>query len=532
MLTVREALQLSVFKGAKAVAGLAGLDRPFTWVHNVGVPDAARWLNGGEFVLTTAINMPPGETAQENYLRDIIAKGVVALGISVGQYLEAIPANLRAIADEHDFPLIEVPYTLFYVEIAREINRLIAQQDLKRALEIHQALTRLVLDGGSLKELAVTLASLVHQSVSIENEHFEAFASVNIAAVDEARRYTQQYGRTDPRLVQALQDRGYLPEIQRTLRPVNLPQMPDVGLEMERILAPIVVHGEIIGYVWIIADERPLGDLERMAIDAAATIAALMLLRQDAVQREEAAQRGDLLIALMQAAATSARTEVLIDRALRYGVDLRQPFRIIVIDSADRRLTTRQYQQIVVTLDSLKIPVIVGRFSGMPVILTAADADRDKLMAHIKRALTDVTVKFGISGTHRGVYSVAQAYTESQESLDIISRIDPDESIAAFEGLGYLYTLYKAGKSALEGNPHVATVRLLRDDRTGELFDTLEAYLDAGGNGVATAEALHIHRSTLNYRLGRIAEICGAELSDPQTRMNLQIALKMLRLFE
>ena len=47
-----------------------------------------------------------------------------------------------------------------------------------------------------------------------------------------------------------------------------------------------------------------------------------------------------------------------------------------------------------------------------------------------------------------------------------------------------------------------------------------------------TAELLSIHRSTLNYRLTRIEEICDAKLNDPLVRTNLQIALKLLRLFE
>ena len=129
---------------------------------------------------------------------------------------------------------------------------------LERALTIHRVLTQLVLDGGDLKQLAVTLAGLVGQSISIENERFEALASHNIADVDEARRYTLSEGRTDPRLVNALEERGILGQIRRTLRPVHIPQMADVGLEMERILAPIVVHSNIYGYVWIIADDRPI----------------------------------------------------------------------------------------------------------------------------------------------------------------------------------------------------------------------------------------------------------------------------------
>ena len=48
------------------------------------------------------------------------------------------------------------------------------------------------------------------------------------------------------------------------------------------------------------------------------------------------------------------------------------------------------------------------------------------------------------------------------------------------------------------------SLRKLLDEQQADLFHTLETYLDEGGNGVQTAETLHIHRSTLNYRLARI----------------------------
>jgi len=36
----------------------------------------------------------------------------------------------------------------------------------------------------------------------------------------------------------------------------------------------------------------------------------------------------------------------------------------------------------------------------------------------------------------------------------------------------------------------------------------------------------------LNYRLQRISEVAKVDLSDPQMRINLQVALKLFRLFD
>ncbi|HEX2622293.1 MAG TPA: PucR family transcriptional regulator ligand-binding domain-containing protein [Phototrophicaceae bacterium] len=531
MLTVNDALQLEVFRGSQVVAGHNGLNRTVEWLHNVGVPDAANWLNGGELVLTTWINLPETRPEQEEYLRAVSAAGIAGLCIAVGRYIPHIPDYLYPIADGCDLPLIAVPYQARFVDIARAVNELIAQREVRQALNIHQALTRLVLEGGDIKDLAVTLAMLVQQSVSIENDRFEAFASHNLAAIDEARRYTQIHGRTDPRLVRALEERGYLPEIKRTLRPVNLPKMPDVGLEMERILAPIVVHGDLYGYVWIIADGRPLSELERMAIESGATIAALMLLRQEAVQREEASQRGDLLSSLMQDDAAN-REELLTDRALRYGVDLRKPFRVLLVDGATQGLS-RQYNRINRLVEKQGWAALVGQFAGQILLLIQEGKTLATITTHLQNTLNgDLVSRIGISAARSGVERVAQAYSEAREVLQIARQLKHESRIAHFDDLGYLHMLYRAGAGSLDGNPYTPALRLLLKEQQADLFHTLEVYLDTGGNGVATAERLHIHRSTLNYRLERIREICQTNLSDPTIQMNLQMALKLMRLFE
>lgn len=72
--------------------------------------------------------------------------------------------------------------------------------------------------------------------------------------------------------------------------------------------------------------------------------------------------------------------------------------------------------------------------------------------------------------------------------------------------------------------------RLLSAVPFEELIRTLQVYLDHGGNGPAAAEALFIHRTTLYYRLGRISDLTGLDLSDGRTRLSLHLGLTMLPL--
>lgn len=541
MPSVAEILDNPAFASADVVAGKQGLTRQVLWLHNAGVPDAPYWLNGGELVMTTMFNMPQDINEQKEYVYQMAEKDVAGLVLTIGRYIQTIPDHLIQAADACDLPLIQIPFTARFVDVARAVNEEIAQENLRmvqRALTIHQTLTEIVLAGGGLQDLANELAHLLGHSISIENERFEAIATENIAPVDEARRYTQLHGRTDPRLIDALEDHQILPQIKRTMRPMHLEAIPDVGLEMERILAPIVVHGEIYGYMWVIADDHRLSQIDRMAIESGSTIAALMMLYQESVQSAEASLKGNLISQLIQG--ESGRETILTDQSMRYGVDLRSPYVMMVVEcgvTGTMKLSHlyRTVNQLIVT-DGWE--AVVGQFAGQIIVLAQDNEHLKALAARVQErvALTkicgDIQPRVGVSGLQRATGNVKCGYEQCMDVLNITRKLDPNRRVVYFTELGYLHTLYHAGRESLDGNPYVPLLRRLLEETQADLFRTLEAYLDAGGNGVGTAEALHIHRSTLNYRLQRIFQICNVNLQDPITRMNLQVALKLMRLFE
>jgi hypothetical protein len=203
MLTIRQVLAMDTFAQASVVAGVKGLDREARWAHPVDIPQASEWVREGELLLTTLYGYRDDPGAQANLCATLATKGlagmVVAVG-GVGGYLDHAPTAMRQAADAADFPLIELPWNVPFEDVVRAVSERIINEQYelyKQSLAIHRTLTRLVLDGGSLQDVAHELCHLLNRAVEIDDLSFTALAIANTeeSEIDEIRRNAIQTGR-------------------------------------------------------------------------------------------------------------------------------------------------------------------------------------------------------------------------------------------------------------------------------------------------------------------------------------------------
>ncbi|QIA27386.1 PucR family transcriptional regulator [Thermaerobacter sp. PB12/4term] len=108
------------------------------------------------------------------------------------------------------------------------------------------------------------------------------------------------------------------------------------------------------------------------------------------------------------------------------------------------------------------------------------------------------------------------------------------EAVQFFAELGILRLLHHQPREELAGFVADHLGALLAYDRRhdGKLLETLEAYFRYGGNMKRMAQALYTHYNTVAYRLGRIRQITGLNLKDPDQLLSLQVALHALPLLD
>ena len=156
-------------------------------------------------------------------------------------------------------------------------------------------------------------------------------------------------------------------------------------------------------------------------------------------------------------------------------------------------------------------------------ILPARQACRERLSA----ILPKIRMICGVSHSFSDIYESVHACYQAAAALDTEGNASAD-GISMFEDSILLLLL----KNALKGVPAKyyyteGLTRLADHDASSQVsyIDTLKAYLDNNCSIAETARALHLHRSSLIDRLGRIIQTLGCDLNDSGTRLAMQIVL-------
>lgn len=544
-LDVSGVLALDALKTAQVVAGAGGLSRPIRWVHIVDIPDVVEWVQEGDLLLTTAFAFRERPELQERLVPALTAKRLAGLIVAVGRYVAHLPPAMLAQGDMLDFPLIELPWEVPFESVTRAVSQQIFARQvslLTQSTQIHNTLTQLVLRGEGLPALANTLADLVGRSVTLEDPSFKIMAYATRGSTDPVRDDTINNGRTPSRVLQALRGLGILDTLQHSARPVHVPSIPEVDLLYERIVMPIVAGGRTYGYAWIIAGESSLEELDYTALEHGATVAALIMLQQRTVSETEQRLRGDLLDQLL---ATGDHSSALVEHARRLGYPL---------DAASHTaLLVQSRHGTAAPGDSLDLAAIVekalrecaarslvvARGDGVVALVSAArrpgpEQAADAICASAAQHGWSVTI--GVGASQSGPGSIARSYNQAEEALDLNLRLRNGEAgVYPFTDLGLFHWLYllQRDDGVAADNRYVELIsRLVEQDahKGSALLQTLEGYLDSGGNALETARRFHLHRNTLGHRLQKIEQLCGLQLSDPMSRLNLQVALKFYRI--
>jgi purine catabolism regulator len=536
MLTVGEVLTFPVFDSAQLVAGKRGLSRIVQWVHGVDYAHAHyQWEREGVLLLTTGAGLYEQPELQQTFIEKLNQLQFCGLVLSLGYYFDRTPDILKQQANAFNFPIIEVPADVLYIHITEAVLKRIVNQQydlLQRSAQFNQQLTELVLQGAGLHELTETLATLLNRSITVESASFQVLAAAQQGEVDAARQHSVEQGQTTKELVDHLLQMGVYNRLLKTMKLQRIAPIPEMGMTMTRIVAPIIVQRELHGYIWIIAGHTPLTPLDELALSHGATVAALILFKEQAVRQAAIALQGDFFTSLLS---DGAELVTLREQAQRLGYRLDRSHQVWVIATQSELEMTHSPLKAPIHdwLEQQRSPFLLFPRDQHWIAVVECETTEQgyqEAIAMVGALEKTIPIWVGIGNvTSPDKSHLQQSYEQAQEALHIAIALRQKPGAIAFQNLGLLHWLYQLSPDDRAANiyrTHIATLQAYDAKRNTDLLTSLEQYLDHGGALVETAATLHVHRNTLLHRLDRIEQLCDVNLKDPLQRLNLHAALK------
>jgi hypothetical protein len=331
--------------------------------------------------------------------------------------------------------------------------------------------------------------------------------------------------------------------------PTRVPESERLGL-LPRLCVPIKHQETLLGYLWIIEADRtlPATGVERAA-QAASTLGPL-LYRWHYFDRLDRHAEREVLTELID-----TRTEVRtrgVERLRAAGHPSSGAERVLVVKwrtqpeapavSESEQFALELALEVALEGARATFPPSSIRFVRMDrravVLLSGApalDAQGHHGAAHrlydlVRPWLEGQRVVLGVGRMVDRLEDVHHSHMDADEAAQVATRDPSQPSVLDTRFIGVHRGILRL--SAAEAATIVSDVlgRLIAHRDGTVLLETLQLFLDRGGDVSAVATDLDVHRSTIYTRLHRVEQLLETSLADGTVRMGVQQALLARRL--
>ncbi|MCU1443527.1 MAG: hypothetical protein JWQ59_1677 [Cryobacterium sp.] len=387
---------------------------------------------------------------------------------------------------------------------------------------------------GDLFALANAVAAMVGGATAIEDlqERVLAYSTLASQPIDDDRR-EGILGRQVPDLPENAAQYASVFEADGAIR------VPGVAPAFGRLAVAVRAGAQPLGSIWVVDATDDLDPDAESALEDAARIAALHMLRARSSTDLARAQRAELLRRLLEGGEASHLV------ADELGVSASGPFLVLAFQpqsgsSVDEARIVRLADLVSVYCESHQHGaecVVVGTtiyalFTG-PVAadLGAAQSVADRLVGRASVAL-QIPVRAAVGSPAPTVGAISRSRQDADLVLLLLAtRLTPKLVASARDVRSQLALLELARifrKTPRLLSPQARAI-LASDEQHGTGYaETLRVYLDSSRDSAVTAERLSLHQNTLRYRLRRAEDLFGIDLGNADETLMLWLSLRVL----
>ncbi len=485
--------------------------RTVRWVYTTDLRDPRRYLSGGELVLT-GLAWWHGPEDSEAFVSTLAEAGVTALGVGyAGIDSAAVPDDLVAACRRHRLPLIEVPVDVSFATITERV--LSPDSEADTLLRLHRTLHAASADAAGVAGICDVVAGKLDAGCWVLTPTGRVVAGTGEPPPEEQRRRLARRAMVTEQAVDTL----------RSPRPHAV--LPTTRRSPCRAA----------GWFLVVASD-PAGwpdDVRDLAVEAASLVGL-----QQARQGEAGRLRAELAEGLVRLALTDEPNPTeLASRLEVVGLSAEEP---LVVLSTSAAGTAPQLLHGVLTelLEPISTRVAVASLGAEAIGLAATDLGRvDNAVAALQSTVTllepglsGVRLAIGVSAGTTSGPALRGAIEEARHARRLAEHRAGSCRVVSSDELASHTVLLAAVPEELRRSYRSRLLGpILEYDARhhSDLVRTLTVFLENSGSWNRCAARLHLHVNTLRYRIARIEQLTGRDLSSFGDQVDLYLALRL-----
>ncbi|MFF3460144.1 PucR family transcriptional regulator [Streptomyces sp. NPDC002730] len=516
--------QLLALFGRSEVSLLTAPSDPDVQVTTHTVLDLAEKA-GPEYkgALLMAVGICPEDTALLDALPALGEAGIAAIalktrGSRTGPLIEAATAAGIAVVDVSD----EFPW--------RHVDALLAAAtgDVRNGAPGFSSADAV----GDLFALANAVAAMVGGAITIEDPQQRILAYSNLPGqpIDDVRREVILGRQVPDRYLQAYR---HLYRAQGVVRFGCAP--------LPRIAVAVRAGADLLGSIWAVGSSgETFGPEAERALAEAAASAALHLLRVRRATDLERRARSELLRSLLAGEPVSPTARLGIERGSMTVLAFELPS--LPGTSVDVDIVGLQVADLVAACAETTARASSCVFEGgivyalLPLPDESPEASGATTLA--KTVLTRaeeslrIRLRVGIGSAVAPFADVPRSRQEADRVLTVLAAGRHSSRLACIEEVRSQAILLELEDTVVHDPlfQFTSVAAILRHDteKQTQYAKTLLAYLEGFGDIAAAAETLHVHANTFRYRIRRIGDLFGVDLTNADERLLLWLQLRHL----
>ena len=381
-----------------------------------------------------------------------------------------------------------------------------------------------------LQHIAEQLARDLRRSVIIDDAALRPLAiTAQTGRLDRSRVEAVLRRQTSARLRRKLAEHGVF----SAREPVSIPGDPQQAT-LPRLCLPLLADDQLLGFLWLI-DEPALTTGQTRQARAAAAQAA-HLLAQRAIQADgQFAVLSDLADGLLHPQ-EQAREEAATMLARQGALTGPPPYALAVIRPAAGRPGPipdpgRAAGNLRRAAAKLRLRAAPGTLAlatpGEGELVTITTAGALAGLRRMVRALPGPPLAVGTCTATAALADVHASLGNAQYAAHVAARVPQFRRAADWGSLGVYAAFQHLYRDPSAPERICSGVGALLDERAGTYRQTVRCYLGCGAQAQQAAAQLHIHRTTLYWRLARVAELLPLDLRRGDDRLKLHLALTL-----